>query len=38
MRQMRRYTDKVFAKQDRRGQMTDGRRDPTLPLSAVLAT
>jgi hypothetical protein len=38
MRQMRSYADKVFAKEDRRGRMTDGRRDPTLPLSAVLAT
>jgi hypothetical protein len=38
MRQMRRYADKVFAKDDRRGRMTDGRRDPTLPLAAVLAT
>ena len=38
MRQMRGYADKVFAKDDRLGRMTDGRRDPTLPLSAVLAT
>jgi DDE family transposase len=38
MRQMRRYADKVFEKDDRLGRMTDGRRDPTLPLSAVLAT
>jgi hypothetical protein len=38
MQQMRRYADKVFAKDDRLGRMTDGRRDPTLPLSAVLAT
>lgn len=38
MRQMRSYADKVFAKDDRLGRMTDGRRDPTLPLSAVLAT
>ena len=38
MRQMRSYAVKVFAKDDRRGRMTDGRRDPTLPLSAVLAT
>jgi hypothetical protein len=38
MRQMRRYADKVFAKDDRLGRMTDGRRDPTLPLPAVLAT
>jgi len=38
MRQMRRYTDKVFAKEERLGRMSDGRRDPTLPLPAVLAT
>ena len=38
MRQMRRYADKVFAKEERLGRMTDGRRDPTLPLAAVLAT
>jgi hypothetical protein len=38
MRQMRRYVDKVFAKEERLGRMSDGRRDPTLPLPAVLAT
>jgi hypothetical protein len=38
MRQMRSYAEKVFAKDDRLGRMTDGRRDPTLPLAAVLAT
>ena len=38
MRQMRRYADKVFAKDARLGRMTDGRVDPTLPLSAVLST
>ena len=38
LRQMRRYADKVFAKEERLGRMSDGRRDPTLPLSAVLAT
>ena len=38
MRQMRRYADKVFEKDARLGRMTDGRRDPTLPLSAVLST
>jgi Transposase DDE domain len=38
MRQMRSYAHKVFAKDDRLGRMSDGRRDPTLPLSAVLAT
>ena len=38
LRQMRRYADKVFAKDERLGRMTDGRRDQTLPLSAVLAT
>ena len=38
LRQMRRYVEKVFAKEERLGRMTDGRRDPTLPLPAVLAT
>ena len=38
LRQMRRYSNKVFGKDDRMGRMTDGRRDPTLPLPAVLAT
>jgi hypothetical protein len=38
MRQMRSYADKVFAKEDRLGGMSDARRDPTLPLGAVLAT
>lgn len=38
LRQMRRYADKVFAKEERLGRMSDGRRDPTLPLAAVLAT
>jgi hypothetical protein len=38
MRQMRNYADKVFAKDARLAQMSDGRRDPTLPLSAVLST
>jgi len=38
LRQMRRYADKVFEKDARLGRMTDGRRDPTLPLAAVLAT
>ena len=35
MRQMRSYADKVFEKDARLGRMTDGRVDPTLPLSAV---
>jgi thiamine biosynthesis lipoprotein ApbE len=38
VRRMRSYADKVFEKDDRLGRMTDGRRDPTLPLAAVLAT
>ena len=38
LRQMRRYTDKVFAKEARLARMSDGRRDPILPLAAVLAT
>ena len=38
MRQMRSYADKLFAKDARLGRMSDGRRDPILPLSAVLAT
>ena len=38
MRQMRSYADKVFEKDARLGRMTDGRVDPTLPLSAVLST
>lgn len=38
LRQMRAYVEKVFAKQERLGRMSDGRRDPTLPLAAVLAT
>jgi hypothetical protein len=35
---MRRYTEKVFAKEERLGRMSDGRCEPTLPLPAVLAT
>ena len=35
---MRAYSDKVFAKDERLGGMTDGRVDPTVPLPAVLAT
>jgi hypothetical protein len=35
---MRSYADKVFEKDARLGRMTDGRVDPTLPLSAVLST
>jgi hypothetical protein len=38
LRQMRAYLQKVFAKEERLGRMSDARRDPTLPLSAVLAT
>ncbi len=38
LRQMRRYAHKVFEKDARLGRMSDGRRDPTLPLEAVLAT
>ena len=38
MRQMHSYADKVFEKDARLGRMSDGRRDPTLPLSAVLST
>lgn len=38
LRQMRAYMQKVFAKEERLGRMSDARRDPTLPLSAVLAT
>ena len=38
LRQMRSYADKVFEKDARLGRMTDGRVDPTLPLSAVLST
>jgi hypothetical protein len=38
LRQMRRYADKVFRKDNRLGRMSDGRRDPTLPLPAVLST
>jgi DDE family transposase len=38
LRQMRRYADKVFEKEARLGRMSDGRRDPALPLGAVLAT
>jgi len=38
LRQMRRYAEKVFAQDERLGRMTDGRRDPTLPLAAVLST
>jgi Transposase DDE domain len=38
LRQMRAYMRKVFAKEERLGRMSDARRDPTLPLSAVLAT
>jgi len=36
--QMRRYADKVFEKDTRLGRMSDSRRDPTLPLGAVLST
>ena len=38
IRQMRGYADKVFAKDAQLARMSDGRRDPTLPLSAVLST
>ena len=38
MRQMRSYAQKVFAKDARLAQLTDGRSNPTLPLSAVLST
>ncbi|MGD1104734.1 MAG: transposase [Terriglobia bacterium] len=38
MRQMRSYADKVFERDARLSRMTDGRHDPTLPLSAVLST
>ena len=38
MRQMRRYAEKVFDKDARLGRMSDGRVDPTLPLSALLST
>ena len=38
LRQMRRYAEKVFEKDARLGQMTDGRVNPILPLGAVLAT
>jgi hypothetical protein len=35
---MRRYTEKVFAKEERLGRMSDGRCNPTLPLPGVLTT
>jgi hypothetical protein len=38
LRQMRRYAAKVFAKDARLAQMTDGRVNPILPLGAVLST
>ena len=38
MAQMRRYCDKVFAKDARLGTMTDGREDPTVPLGAILSS
>lgn len=38
MRQMRSYVDKVFDRDARLAQMTDGRADPTVPLGAVLST
>lgn len=38
LRQMRRYADKVFAKDARLARLTDGRVDPTLPLGPVLST
>lgn len=38
LRQMRRYADKVFAKDARLARMTDGRLNPIIPLGAVLST
>jgi thiamine biosynthesis lipoprotein ApbE len=38
MRQMRSYARKVFDRDARLAQMTDGRVDPTTPLGAVLST
>jgi hypothetical protein len=38
MRQMRSYADKVFDRDARLAQRTDGRADPTIPLGAVLST
>ena len=38
LRQMRRYADKVFAKDARLARMTDGRGNPIIPLGAVLST
>jgi thiamine biosynthesis lipoprotein ApbE len=35
---MRRYADKVFAKDARLARLTDGRGDPTLPVGPVLST
>jgi len=38
MRQMRRYSEKLFEKDTRLARMTDARVDPKIPLSAVLST
>jgi len=38
MRQMRRYSAKVFDKDSRLSRMTDSRVDPKIPLGAVLST
>jgi len=38
MRQLRRYADKVFAKDARLGRMSDERVHPVLPLAALLST
>jgi hypothetical protein len=38
VRQLRRYAEKVFHKDARLAQMTDGRVNPTLPLGPVLST
>jgi len=38
MRQMRAYAEKVFRKDARLAQMSDGRIAPTVPLGAVLST
>ena len=38
MRQMRGYADKVFERDARLAQMTDGRVDPLVPRGAVLST
>jgi len=38
MRQMRRYSEKIFEKDARLSRMTDGRVDPTIPLAAALST